>query len=111
VGLFIETAQNLAAGEGQAARAKEWKKALRYFTENRTRMKYDEYLANGWFIGSGVVESGCKTVVGKRFKQPGMLWSKKGADALLPFRVAYLSGRYDELWRFIIGKRRQVRIA
>ena len=40
-------------------------------------MKYDEYLATGWFIGSGVVESGCKTVVGKRFKRPGMLWSKK----------------------------------
>jgi len=74
-------------------------------------MKYDEYLANGWFIGSGVVESGCKTVVGKRFKQSGMRWSKKGADALLPFRVAHQSGRYEELWRYIIGERKQVRIA
>ena len=108
---LIETAQTLAAAEGLAARAKEWKKAIGYFRDNRTRMRYDDYLAKGWFIGSGVVESGCKTVVGKRFKQPGMLWSKKGADALLPFRVAHLSGRYDELWRHIIGKRRQVKIA
>lgn len=108
---LIETAQALAAGEGQAARKKEWKRAIGYFRDNRSRMKYDEYLAKGWFIGSGVVESGCKTVVGKRFKQPGMFWSKNGADALLPFRVAHLSGRYDELWRHIIGERRQVRIA
>ena len=85
--------------------------ALGYFRDNRTRMKYDEYLAKGWFIGSGVVESACKTVLGKRFKQPGMFWSKKGADALLPFRTAFMSGRYDELWLHIIGDRKQVRIA
>jgi len=108
---LIETAQALAAAEGQAARAKAWKKALGYFTDNRTRMRYDEYLAKGWFIGSGVVESACKTVVGRRFKQPGMFWSKKGADALLPFRIALMSGRYDELWLHIIGDRKQVRIA
>jgi hypothetical protein len=66
------------------------------------RMKYHEYRAKGWFIGSGVVESACKTVVGARFKQSGMFWSKKGLDALLPFRVALKSERYEELWQRII---------
>jgi len=108
---LIDTAQELQNAESSAAKAKAWKRAVGYFRDNRSRMKYDEYLAKGWFIGSGVVESGCKTVVGKRFKQPGMFWSRKGADALLPFRVAYMSGRYDELWRHIIGDRKQVRIA
>ena len=74
-------------------------------------MKYDAHLANGWFIGPGVVESACKTVGGKRFKQPGMRWSRKGADALLPFRGAHQSGRYQELWRQIIGEKKQVKIA
>ena len=56
-------------------------------------MKYDEYRANGWFIGSGVIESGCKTVIGQRFKQSGMIWSLKGAKALLPLRTLYKSDR------------------
>ncbi len=107
---LIETAEDLASGAGPA-KAREWKKALRYFRDNRDRMKYDEYLAKGWFIGSGVVESACKSLVGQRFKQPGMRWSRKGADALLPFRAAYLSGKYDELWTFILGDRKMVRVA
>ena len=41
---------------------------------NLGRMKYDEYRANGWFIGSGVIESGCKTVIGQRVRQSGMFW-------------------------------------
>lgn len=92
-------------------KTKEGKKAIGYFEKNKSRMKYDEYIANGWFIGSGVVESACKTVVGKRFKQSGMLWSKKGLEALLPFRVAYMSRRYEELWRYLIGGKKQVKIA
>ena len=104
VGRLIEVCQGLAAtASGDDAKA--WKKALVYYENNRGRMKYDEYLANGWPIGSGVVEAGCKTVVGARFKQPGMRWSRKGTDALFPFRTALLSGRYDELWTHILHKR------
>lgn len=87
------------------------KKAIGYFKKNKSRMKYNEYLANGWFIGSGVVESACKTVLGKRFKQSGMIWSKKGLKALLQFRIAYMSGRYEELWRYLLGGKRQVKVA
>jgi hypothetical protein len=108
---LIDMANEFQNTENSATKVKSWKRAIGYFKDNRSRMKYNEYLAKGWFIGSGVVESGCKSVVGKRFKQPGMLWSRKGADALLPFRVAYMSGRYDELWYYIIGSRKQVRIA
>ena len=59
-------------------------------------MKYDEYRRNGWFIGSGVIESGCKTVIGQRFKQSGMIWSLKGAKALLPLRTLHKSNRLEE---------------
>ena len=55
-------------------RARLGKDAMReykYYRSNAGRMKYDEYRANGWFIGSGVIESGCKTVIGQRFKQSG----------------------------------------
>lgn len=90
---------------------KEGVKAVGYFKKNKGRMKYNEYLAKGWFIGSGVVESGCKTVLGKRFKQSGMIWSKKGLRALLQFRIAYKSGRYNEMWRYILDGRPQIKVA
>ena len=86
-------------------------KAVAYFRKNKSRMNYNEYRANGWFIGSGVVESACKTVVGARFKQSGMFWSKKGLDALLPFRVALKSGRYDEMWKHLIKDTPQLTVA
>ena len=92
-------------------KTKKGKKAIAYFRKNKSRMKYNEYLANGWPIGSGIVESACKTVVGKRFKQSGMIWSKKGLKALLQFRVAYMSGRYDELWRYLLVGKRQIKVA
>ena len=62
-------------------------------------MLYQTFRRAGYFIGSGVVEAGCKTVVGQRLKQSGMLWSCKGADALLTVRCALLSGWFDNFWR------------
>jgi len=52
----------------------------------------------GLFIGSGVVEAGCKTVVGKRLKNSGMFWSVKGAQNVLDLRTFLLSNRFDDLW-------------
>ena len=52
----------------------------------------------GLFVGSGVIEAGCKTVVGKRLKQSGMRWSVRGADAIIALRCCILSGRFDEYW-------------
>ena len=62
-------------------------------------MLYGTYRAKGWFIGSGVVEAGCRTVVGKRLKQSGMFWSEEGATGVLNFRTLLLSGRFDAVWK------------
>ena len=55
-------------------------------------------MLRGLFIGSGVVEAGCKTVVGKRLKNSGMFWSVKGAQNVLDLRTFLLSNRFDDLW-------------
>lgn len=62
-----------------------------YFTNHQHRMDYPRYVANGWQIGSGPVESACKTVVGNRLKGGGMRWGSAGADAVCHLRAAYLS--------------------
>ena len=107
VDTLIGVCEALAQG-ACAAKAESWRKALGYYKANRDRMKYDVYVAKGWYIGSGVVESACRTLVAGRFKQPGMRWSRKGANAVLLLRTAYSSGRHDELWEYILHKRKQL---
>ena len=51
------------------------------------------------FIGSGVIEAGCKTVIGQRVKQSGMLWSLSGADHVLAVRCALMNGDFESYWR------------
>jgi len=65
---------------------------ITYFTENASRMQYASFKKMGLFIGSGVIEAGCKNVIGKRFKQSGMHWSVRGANAIIALRCALLSG-------------------
>ena len=74
------------------------RKEIAYLLRNRSRMFYQTFLKNGYFIGSGVVEAGCKTVVGQRFKQSGMLWGLKGAGHMLTVRAALLSRWFDAFW-------------
>lgn len=76
----------------------DFERELGYFENNRARMRYKTFRQNGYFIGSGVVEAACKTVVGKRIKQSGMFWSVDGANHVLAFRSALLSSRFDQLW-------------
>ena len=73
---------------------------LSYFGNNVHRMEYPEYLAEGWHIGSGVVESACKTVVGQRLKGPGMRWGEEGAHAMCHVRALYRSekGQWQAFW-------------
>jgi hypothetical protein len=75
------------------------KEALGYFVRNVERMQYGTFRKNGWFIGSGVVEAGCKTVIGARCKQSGMFWSKPGAEKVLALRCIQTSRRHDEFWK------------
>ena len=77
-------------------------KALAYFENNRDKMRYWEYQAQGLFLGSGVVEAGCKTVVGQRLKQSGMFWGLPGAHNILDIRCVLENGQFDAFWnRFL----------
>ena len=72
---------------------------INYLENQQTRMDYAAYRAAGFFIGSGIVEAGCKKVIGARFKCSGMFWSEPGAKNLLHIRTALLSQtRFDDFW-------------
>jgi hypothetical protein len=70
-------------------------KQLAYFTDNKEKMRYGLFRAAGLFIGSGVVESACKTIVENRLNGTGMRWTKKNAANVIALRSAIYSGRYD----------------
>jgi hypothetical protein len=72
-----------------------------YLRRNAHRMEYPEYLAKGWCIGSGAVESACKTVVGQRLKLAGMRWGEDGAHAVCHLRALYRSerGQWEGFWK------------
>lgn len=76
----------------------EIEKTLGYFENNRSRMRYAEYRAQGLFVGSGVIKAGCKTIVGQRLKQSGMRWTVEGANAIIALRCCQISGRWEEFW-------------
>lgn len=73
--------------------------AVGYFRDNRSRMRYDQFRARGYHIGSGVVEAACKHVVGSRCKRSGMRWSKDGAQSILALRSLVLNDRWDDYWQ------------
>lgn len=74
---------------------------LGYFRNQVHRMDYPTYEANGWYIGSGAVESACKTVVGQRLKGSGMRWSEAGAHAVCHVRALYRSEKcqWNDFWQ------------
>jgi hypothetical protein len=74
------------------------KKTISYFEGNRERMKYAEWIKRGLFVGSGVIEAGCRTIVGQRLKQSGMRWTVKGANSIIALRCCQISGRWEEFW-------------
>jgi hypothetical protein len=69
-----------------------------YFEKNTERMRYPAFRAQHLFVGSGVIEAGCKTVVGSRCKQSGMFWTVRGANAILALRCCYFNGRFEDYW-------------
>ncbi len=84
---------------GSQAQAQAVEEELGYFERNIQRMQYGSFRAAGYFIGSGVVEAGCKTVIGARCKQSGMFWSLPGAENVLALRCISSSRRLDEFWK------------
>ena len=69
-----------------------------YFERNAERMRYPKFRRQHLFVGSGVIEAGCKTVIGSRLKQSGMFWTVRGANAVLALRCCHLNGRFEDYW-------------
>jgi hypothetical protein len=69
-----------------------------YFERNAERMRYPQFRRQHLFVGSGVIEAGCKTVIGHRLKQSGMFWTVRGANAILALRCSHLNGRFEDYW-------------
>ena len=69
-----------------------------YFERNRERMRYPKFRRQHLFVGSGVIEAGCKTVVASRLKRSGMFWTVRGANAILGLRCCRLNGEFEDYW-------------
>ena len=88
----------------RGAKKKTIRDVTRYYHSNRRRMKYDEYLAAGYPIGTGVVEGGCLHLVKDRMEASGMRWCEEGAQAMLSLRATHLNGEWDSFCRFRVEK-------
>lgn len=69
-----------------------------YFERNADRMRYPKFRRQHLFVGSGVIEAGCKTVIGSRLKRSGMFWTVRAANAVLALRCCHLNGRFEDYW-------------
>jgi len=69
-----------------------------YFEKNADRMHYPEFRRQDLFVGSGVIEAACKTVIGSRLKQSGMFWTVRGANAIIALRCNRLSRKFEDYW-------------
>jgi len=104
VGAVIRGLRQLATKNGlKGQRRQTVQRATGYFENNRQRMKYDEYLAAGYPIGSGVAEGACRHLVKDRMERAGMRWTVAGAQAMLRVRAVYLNGD----WEAFLAKRIQ----
>jgi hypothetical protein len=73
-------------------------KQIAFFEHHQDKMLYKTYRDQGLFYGSGVIEGGCRSVIGQRLKESGMFWTEIGAANILDLRVALKSNRWDECW-------------
>jgi hypothetical protein len=96
----IDTMKKRAAqlGETCTDTAQKIEEKIGYLENNKDKMKYGTFREQGLFYGSGVVEAGCRAVIGKRLKQSGMFWSQSGAENILALRCALMGNRWDECW-------------
>jgi hypothetical protein len=96
------TKQNLSA-----AKQNQLAKVITYLENNRANMKYDEYLSQGYPIGSGVIEGACRHVVKDRMEGTGMRWRIGGAQAILSLRAVYINGDWQAFQAFRIRTQMQ----
>jgi hypothetical protein len=99
---IIRQARKQAARNGTAAAVET---ELGYFVNNVARMQYGTFRSKNFFIGSGVIEAGCRSLIGKRCKQSGMFWSEGGAEKVLAFRCIHASHHTDDFWKDRLNSR------
>lgn len=93
---IISAAHNALPTRG--CRRKNALKEISYIEKNASHMRYALFRSMNLFVGSGVIEAGCRTIVGKRLKQSGMFWSLRGAHAIIQLRCCMLSRRFVDFW-------------
>jgi hypothetical protein len=81
-----------------AEQAEMIRREAEYFEKNAERMRYTEFRRQHLFVGTGVIEAGCKTVIGSRCKLSGMFWTVRGANAILALRCCQSNGRFEDYW-------------
>lgn len=96
VALLRATAAELAID--QLALAEQVRTEAEYFQTNIERMRYPAFRAKGLFVGSGVIEAGCKTLIGSRLKRSGMFWTVRGANDTIALRCRRINGRFEDFW-------------
>ena len=88
----------IGALRSHAESCEEARKDVEYFSNNRERMNYPKFRAMGLCVATGVVEGGCKHIIGTRLKRGGMRWTVAGANAIIALRCAVESNRFDDFW-------------
>ncbi len=93
---LVKTLRAIVSGHEELARLV--RNEAHYFARNAQRMRYPAFRLQGLFVGSGVIEAACKTVIAARLKRSGMFWTLRGANAILALRCSRLSRRFDDYW-------------
>ncbi len=99
-GIRVRITKNKIKGN----KLKTLQKVNEYFSNNKERMKYNEYIENGYPIGSGNVESACRHLVKDRMEKTGMRWKYKGAQAILSIRATYINDDLNDYWNYYMEK-------
>jgi hypothetical protein len=98
--LISQLNQEASDPKWSAAQRQAIERTIGYYERNQAYMRYDQYLAQGWPIGTGVVEGACGHLVKDRMEQAGMRWTKQGAQAMLDLRAVRINGDWDAYWQF-----------
>ena len=93
---IVQQAQRLLPNDSETKKRAETE--IHYLDKNKERMRYAQFRVQGLFVGSGVVEAGCRALIGQRLKQSGMEWSVRGANAIIALRCALRSNRFEDFW-------------
>jgi hypothetical protein len=98
--LLVEWLREIAVEQTDAnpGLAKEVLIEAEYFATNTNRMRYPTFREQGLFVGSGVIEAGCKSITGVRLKQSGMFWTVRGANAIIALRCSRHNGTFEDYW-------------